>query len=215
MENRFQALKGQFEYLNGRRYLKIEADSSGLAEYQIKILETESCPALLPLSRIRSGTVDWLYYDVTAFENLAEALLARAGQPGSAALWLMQLLSRVVSALNLAELHLLPADNFSLQPETIYYRQHDEAIRLILLPGRSVTGTTDDHLAELLKWLIQMSGEDEFEAYAEDLLLQMEAQNPGLVGIQKRIDEKMRRMHLIRWPAVEIGRQPVEKSDQV
>jgi hypothetical protein len=60
-----------------------------------------------------------------------------------------------------------------------------------------------------------MSGEDEFEAYAEDLLLQMEAQNPGLVGIQKRIDEKMRRMHLIRWPAVEIGRQPVEKSDQV
>lgn len=203
-KNEFHNIAGRIEDVAGKQRLCFDLNNLGLLEYQKRILEFDACKSVLSAC-IMEFDEERIYYDISGHKAIQYRLQEKRQKKELITGFLLTSLLEVTESLIIAEDHLLPAKTFSLLPETIFYN-NDDKVKLLFLPNLSKEDTVISNMKKLINWMAEFTKDEEFNYLKRDLLNQIEKSTPSIYALQKILNESLRKMYQINWPAEQMIR---------
>ncbi len=199
------------EESGGRCKFKLSFLEEQVPLYHKEIIGSNLCDFLLPISFLSDQDTLWITYDFTGCIQFSEALLRRKDQGLFIAKETSLAIASVARSILLAENCLLDSECFPVLANTLFFELRTKSIKLAYIPGMCGITTVRGRILNLIKTTGELSLDDEWIAYGEEIARTTLSDNLGLTQMAFLLEEKAGEMTVKQWPDRSISKNaPLE-----
>ena len=184
----------------GRRFFSLLMEESQIPQYRRRVLENRCCQQLLPVHIIREKGKLRVFYDHGGFIQLKDIYKEWRRSGINLASKNITTVVSVVSAVISAENYLFSCEELSLHMDTVFIRPDTGEVRLAYIPETQDHLSVTDKIASLIKQMIQVTCDEQWTVYGEEMYDKILSCNDSISGIEKLLLEKGREICRIEWP---------------
>jgi len=198
------ACSGQIEESYGRRRFFVSLDSSGILEYEKRIL-AEGTHYTLPMNFLEAEGKETVSYDYTGFMQMEEYIKYRqisqhSGRNESNMINdFLKMISNIMDGLKGLEDYLISCDRMSVTKETVFIDPNYGTIAFAFIPAGISLQPLQSRLILLIEQMNIAYNEPELSPYVKRLKDTILQNNMGLDGMIGSIGMIQREVSYIQW----------------
>ena len=196
---------GNIEEIFGKRRFFIEFDSSGILEYEKRMLTASDCPGMLPIFFLNIEGKDRVYYDFTGFIQLCQYINNRydieidGKDRVNISEEALELISKFLQIVKGSEDYLLSSGSIPFLIETIFINPSTGEIAMTYIPSICNHVPLQNRVISLINCIDSLYDNIEVNLYLTRLLGAIYEKNLGLDGIISTLGLIQREVSYSQW----------------